>query len=747
MKWGALNPLSYFGQRGASTTVLKRAGDPQGLWTNDFDSWVPRQVAPRLYEVIREAIPMVDSAINALRTLDGILVIEAESDSLQNLLDEWAEGVQVNDFKQGLQAYYDVQGNELYEQGLALGEMQMASGMSDVGKLWVADSKGVFYRRNGNKVEVWYRTPRAERNTRKDGSDQIERLLRNSYTSDTLGLLQANGYKKLNTMFINQVSIDNEADSPYGTSKIRSLEFVAKTLATMMVSTQNTWEKFGSPDYEITLKTQGKTAKGETPDDIRKKLESNFATMLNAKKRGKNADFVNVIGKNDELNIKIIGGDGSVLEIEHPYRMAEEQIISKFDIAPWMLGRVWGTAERLADKQVDMMLTGTKMRYKDRRPGLMRILETVLRSRGATFKRGDFTITQELPNLKNDLETAQADFLRAQTELMLRNGQPVNPGENDPKQVTVGRDGKVILPTDKNPVEVITLRDPLKHAAGCECDKHGYVENHKDFGHKGESYVEDEDALMRLENTATRGLLNEFENLYDKTLDVLGLDEIKASSTAAPAGPSARGVSASMHVKAPDPTWVFSADTMLAAMNTLQDDFIATVGDEDAPLAQSMFDAWSRGVVAAAAELDVDAIEETVRETFREAMAADGLAQVTDTTVRAYADDIIQTLSEGAYDGMNPKDVARALRKRFDAHEYDWERLARSEIAAANSQGKMDQYADMEIEQYHWKRAGGACPICVGLESGGPYTVGEGPLPMKDSHPMCRCTTVAVVKE
>ena len=53
------------------------------------------------------------------------------------------------------------------------------------------------------------------------------------------------------------------------------------------------------------------------------------------------------------------------------------------------------------------------------------------RSRGRTWKPGDWELTQTLPNLMDEAKRAQADFLRAQTALMLnQSGQAeVEPGQ------------------------------------------------------------------------------------------------------------------------------------------------------------------------------------------------------------------------------------------------------------------------------------------------------------------------------
>ncbi|MDH5185239.1 MAG: hypothetical protein OEX12_15265 [Gammaproteobacteria bacterium] len=543
--------------------------------------------------------------------------------------------------------------------------------------------------------------------------------------------MRDNGYKLIKRETLDYVAIDNEADNPYGVSKIRSLEFVSQTLATMFNAQKQIWTRFGDPSFSLTYKRKKNfTTDDPTGSKYQKELATNLANVLKGKSEGKSMDFVNAINANDDLVLEVIGAGGEVLEIETPAKFVLEQVVSKFGIPSWMLGPVWGTSERLADRQIDMILQDSKTRFEDRRMGLTRIIALAMRARGLQWKPGDWQLIQETPNLKDEMAQAQAGFLNAQTQLMLTGaGVPgqvaTEEGGSSPKFARVSLGGNILLPTDSdydsNADPFASVLDTLKSACDCS-DEHKSLQ-----GMKGEAYVEDADHLMRLEGRALRGLLGQWQDLYDATLKALGLDKPKSA-------------------KALDPIWTF-ADDMAALLVSLREDFIATAGGRNGALATSVYDAWERGMTLEAEALGLEAIEAEAREAIRTAMVKNGLAQVTDTTVRAYADDIVQALADGAYDGMNPTDVARALRKRFDAHDYDWERLAQSEIAKANSQGKLDEYADQEISRYHIKRAGGACPICIGLEQNGPYTVGEGPVPVTDSHPFCRCTVIPELED
>lgn len=73
------------------------------------------------------------------------------------------------------------------------------------------------------------------------------------------------------------------------------------------------------------------------------------------------------------------------------------------------------------------------------------------------------------------------------------------------------------------------------------------------------------------------------------------------------------------------------------------------------------------------------------------------------------------------------------------------ERIARSEIVKASNMGTLQGFREAGITSYLWlsARDNRVCKQCQELDAGSPYRVGEGPIPVKDSHPNCRCVVVA----
>jgi len=165
-----LDPRGWFGRKdaldstrnqGGMLAAAQRQSSPMGAWSGVIGQWQPRARSPYLLEALREAIPILDGGINRLVTLDGILTVEGDNDALVQEIDTWMRNVPVNDLECGYQAFYAGQGAEHYEQGVGLGEFVYDRRGRDVIGLRVADSKGLAFVRETDRLRVFYRTPEA----------------------------------------------------------------------------------------------------------------------------------------------------------------------------------------------------------------------------------------------------------------------------------------------------------------------------------------------------------------------------------------------------------------------------------------------------------------------------------------------------------------------------------------------------------------------------------------------------------
>lgn len=726
-----LNPFKFLGRQKspdvATLSAIVRADDSLGPWQAALGGFVPREVNPYLYEALREAIGLLDGAIGALVALDGVLRVEGGNDRIVQLLQtELFQNIPVNDAEHGMQAFYASCGNELYEQGLSVGELVMDARGRELVGLRVADSKGVAFSRHTETraLRWWYRPPRHAVTLRRDGTDQVEAVIRNAGSARAGELIASSDYAELDPTRLVYAAHMPEADGPYGVSVFRSLEFVSQILLKIENATGRVWDRFGDPPYNLTFKVKSR-ALAQDPAALERRrqiLAQNLASVLEAKRRGNSADFVNAIGGEDVLELTVIGGKDQVLEIEKPARHMVEMLLSKLQLPSWMLGLQWSTAERLADVQAEMALQQSRVRFERRLSGLNRVVQAWLRGRGITWKPGDWKLVQELPNLRDELKRAQARFLEAQTDLMragVATGGQISTrpqpgaagGEDDDGEPERGVRGAHVAADGS-----LLWGVPFVRAAKARTAE------------AGEPWAEADPELPKIEARRTRELLAAWGELEADTLRLLGIG-----------GKSAR--------KALEPfAWRPELRPLLEA---LAREWVARWGSESGPLVRAQLEAWERGVENAIAELPPDLAAEALRasaEAARVRFAQVGLQRVTSTTARAFGRDVLEDLAAGVYDGDSPTAVARRLRQRFGARDYDWERLVRSEMAEAQVRGKEDEYETLGVERYEYLTAEDSrvSAVCRAHAAAGPYELRKGPLPMRDSHPNCRCTILGV---
>ncbi|MGN6235006.1 hypothetical protein [Dyella sp.] len=713
-------PRTWFSGRKSNdigSSAVARAGMALGPWSEQINGFIPRQNNPWFFEALREALGVLDGAINRLVTVDGLLAVEGGNDKLvQAIQTGLLDSIPVSDLQGGMHAFYSGQGNELYEQGFTVGEMVFDRRGRELIGLRVADSKGVLFHRDVDtgQLQTWYLPPLPNAAGRKDGTDAMETVLRNSGRTLNASVIQGKGYTLIDPNRMVYAAFNPENDQPYGVSLLRSIEFVGQILLKMHNATGQAWDRFGDPVFHVNYKTKNRALKDDALESRRKKLAGSLQSALNIKRSGNSADFVTAVGADDDVAVTIIGGDGKVLNIEMPARHMLEQVLAKASLPAWMLGMQFSTAERMADNQAEVVLQESKTRFEARKHGLNRVVETWLRGRGLTWKPGDWQLVQRLPNLRDELKRAQAAFLNAQTAMMAANGGqvPAAPAGTDPQSDPGAKQYGTL--DDLDPIVIAALRGMVSKQA---------PHVHKASG--GEQWAIDDPELPRLTTAAVAAAQAAWAQLASDTLAALSLPATKA----------------------PGDVFVWDSATMLQKLLNLQSDFIIRNSRGDSALARLVFEIWQRGLtetLAAATPTETtDTLVTQARERYSAALPTNLQQVLQKTTVREYEQGIVKALQDGTYNGTKPTEVARQLRKQFGNANYNWERLATSEMGASHADGELAALTASGITQYDWLLSPDACSICVGIEKNGPYTVGAGPMPMRDSHPMCACVITA----
>ena len=431
-------------------------------------------------------------------------------------------------------------------------------------------------------IEWYYRPPSFALQTRRNGTDYTEVVLRNSVVNVTPGYLNQLNYVALDPVTCVYNAYRPESNNPYGVSMLRSIEFVSQNLLRIQNATGHVWDRYGDPAFQLVYRTKNRSLKAPDLDKRRDTLAADLANVLLAKRNGNSADFVQAIGADDDIQIQVIGGKGDVLDMKIPAQHMVEQILAKFRLPGWMLGITEAQAGRMADQQSEMVLMDSKVRFGRRKHGLKQIVATHLRGEGYTWKDGDWDIVQEMPNLRDVLKQANARFLNAQADMM--SGARADGGDTgvppslggDPNQ---GKTIKSIQTRVKKNGEILTeliFAEP----------KHARCVHGKGAGDDSEPWAESDPALPVIESEAVDGLLKLWAELQKQTARDLGL--LSTDGTGAV-------------------IWRFGARTMLQKLLGNEEAFIAAAGAVDGPLVAQAFAAFLRGLENAATEFDAEA--------------------------------------------------------------------------------------------------------------------------------------------
>lgn len=715
--------------------------NPQGPMTTLFRDYVFRKVSGDFYEALREGIPIIDTAITRLISMNGTLKIIGDNPELVAALEDFCLNVAVNDTQKGMQAFLQNFGGETFEQGFSVSEFVVTPDLKDVAGLRVADSKNIVYRRNAEgRAEPWYRYPGSQVTRYATVPGDLVNSIMNASYGQRLAVCGSEE-RKLNPANLLYHSINNENSDPYGVSMMRSLEFVSQILATLQTSIKNVAERFGDPSYHVHYKA---AKSGSNPDlEIRRTaLQTDFNAVINAKRQGKSADLVTAGSLDSEINVKVIGHDGQILTYDTPLRHVLEQIVAKTNLPAWMLGIYWSTTERMATLEVEAALQDAKVRQLAMLPELIRLFSIVLRLRGYKWKTittdptkpGDWGIMFETPNLRDVVAQAQARFLNAQADMM---GTVGAAGGSQTQIQLTGASAEAAArkgsSAEGGSVEINGMRFPLalieqrgraeaRKATACGCEPQK----------KELRRTIDWPALDAVEVRFEAELKYDWNELKERVLTIVGLRQTEAGKG----------------MKGPNDRFSLSDAERQAIMKELETylgyyDFRAA----DSAVRQYYGQAYSLGLLQAAYLLGErqPLLNLLKNSEVYDALCKQGFGLVKNSATAAIHDEIIAAMERHTLAGSNPLDVARDLERQFGDQNSDWERLARSEMSMAAETAKLDEWKEWGVKMVEFLPAPDACPICMSLA--GDYPIASCPVAVRDTHPRCRCSTRPAASE
>ncbi len=362
-----------FGKRKVCTSA------PQTSTSNMFSnlySFYPSTVSqPELYRSLREAVPIIDTAIYKLVRLTGGFQVRSMNGKNQHELNNFIKNIGVNGTGYGLQQFIDIYFEQLLTYGTSAGEI-------------VTD---------GNGIHSLYNVPISNISLKRNPEKFNEILVCKPDSSSGTPVK----YQDL-VVFS---ALNPEPENIMGTSILKGLPFVSSVLLKIYNSIGQNWERAGNLRYAVTYNPGSDMLDRAYAKERATQIATEWANAMNGNSV---KDFVAV----GDVQIKVIGADNQILDSEVPVKQLLEQIVAKLSIPPFMLGISWSTTERMSSQQADALTTELTAYRRILTPVIEKICNLYLRlygnSSGIEVIWDDITLQDSVEQAKAELYSAQA---------------------------------------------------------------------------------------------------------------------------------------------------------------------------------------------------------------------------------------------------------------------------------------------------------------------------------------------------
>ena len=357
---------------------------PQTVSRHPFDAlsgYTPLTVCrPELYRTLREAVPVIDTAIYKLVRLAGGFEVKSLNGGNQKELDDFVKNVRVAAGGCSLQHFIDIYFAQLLTYGTAAGEM-------------VTD---------GEKITALYNVPAEDICLKRNPADFSEVLV---CRADCAGAVPVK-----HQQLVMYSALNPEAGSLMGNSVLKSLPFVSSVLLKIFNAIGQNWERAGNLRFAVTYNPGSDMLDRAYAKERAMQIAKEWSSVM---ERRSLKDLVAV----GDVQIKVIGADNQVLDSEVPVRQLLEQIVAKLGLPPFMLGLSWSTTERMSSQQADTLTTEIEAYRRVLTPVIEKICSMFLRLCGNSGKVSvewsDITLQDAVEQAKAGLYTAQAKALAA----------------------------------------------------------------------------------------------------------------------------------------------------------------------------------------------------------------------------------------------------------------------------------------------------------------------------------------------
>lgn len=330
----------------------------------------------RIYRQIREAIPVLDAAVGKLVRLSGGFTVRCADGRATEALQRFLQNVDCGRGQQGIDAFLTAYLDSLLTYGRAVGEVVMA-GKRIAGVCW------------GDVTQLEIR----------EGDSPLEVVL---CGPDENGRMRPLPYQHL-LLFS---TLHPEPKNPYGVSLFRGMPFLADILMKIYHTVGINWERAGNLRYSVICKPEEEldpVAARERGSQIARE----WARAMEEGKNGTVRDFVAV----GDVQIKVIGAEGQILDSQTPVRQLLEQLVAKTGLPPFLLGLNWSTTERMSGQQADLLTSELWALRRAVQPALLRLCRLFLATQGMDQR---VELIWDDISLQDITEQAKAELYRAQ---------------------------------------------------------------------------------------------------------------------------------------------------------------------------------------------------------------------------------------------------------------------------------------------------------------------------------------------
>lgn len=365
----------------AAPTIVQTARE-QGHPFQSIRHYTPLAACEnRLYDSLREAIPVIDAAIGKIVRLVGGCSVVCEDKRVEKELATFLSRVKVGASAYGLESFLAAYLDSLLTYGTAVGEIVPNALRNGIGALYNASLDDIDIRPGKTPLDVEF------------------------FLRDERFGAQPVPYPEL-LLF---TALNPAPGEVMGRSLLKGLPFVSSILLQIYNAIGLNWERIGNIRFAVTYKPQNDTLDKAYAKERAMAIAKEWSSAMQSGKDGRVSDFIAV----GDVNIRVIGADNQIIDSNVPVRQMLEQIVAKLGIPPFLLGLNFSTTERMSQQQCDILTSELEYYRRILNPVVAKIVRFYLSLSGNAC---DFDIAWDNISLQDEVELANARLLNAQAE-------------------------------------------------------------------------------------------------------------------------------------------------------------------------------------------------------------------------------------------------------------------------------------------------------------------------------------------